>query len=270
MPIVALACTGDPLLDLMLAGCASFTLRPTACETVAEALREARAQSPALLFTSPALGDLSPLRELKGVRICCLLEGEGARAPEGLEVLAAERLTPELVDGWVRRPAPPVPPAGASVPAPAPQAAATGTAPAPARPAPAGGARPMLIPPPAPLPAAGGQQPPAPAAERPAPAAGGPRPAPARPAAPNRPRPEPPRPALSVLRQQVVTFWGGKPGAGRSTLAVALSDLLSRAGSLRVCTVDLNPWNSSLAALVGKEQEVPSWFHLSEALAKGA
>jgi len=74
---------------------------------------------------------------------------------------------------------------------------------------------------------------------------------------------------VSVLRQQVITFWGGKPGAGRSTLAIALGDLLARAGELRVCIVDLNPFNSSLAPLLGKEQEVSSWFHLSEALAQG-
>jgi septum formation inhibitor-activating ATPase MinD len=72
-----------------------------------------------------------------------------------------------------------------------------------------------------------------------------------------------------VLRQQVVTLWGGKPGAGRSTLAVALGDLLARAGDLRVCTVDLNPYNSSLAPLLGREQEASSWLHLSEAMARG-
>jgi len=74
---------------------------------------------------------------------------------------------------------------------------------------------------------------------------------------------------VSVLRQQVVALWGGKPGAGRSTIAVALGDLLSRAGNLQVCTVDLNPYNSSLAPLLGREQEVSSWFHLAEALARG-
>ncbi|HLN61319.1 MAG TPA: hypothetical protein VK464_07155, partial [Symbiobacteriaceae bacterium] len=76
-------------------------------------------------------------------------------------------------------------------------------------------------------------------------------------------------PVVSVLRQQVVALWGGKPGAGRSTLALALSDLISQVGAVKVCTVDLNPANSSLAPLLGKDQELPSWVHLAEGLAQG-
>lgn len=277
----SLACTGDPLLDLMLAGCSSFKLRPVACETVADALREADQHLPSLIFTSLALGDLRPLLRLKQSRICCLVEGGGETPAEFPEVLAADRITPELVDAWVRRPArsePPRPVAPPAPPEPGRPVAATARpeasrpAVAPTRP------EPIRIPPPASLP--GSALAPTPAVPAPAPVQ--PAREPARPAAPrtppraplagrqqSRPQPEPPRPALSVLRQQVVAFWGGKPGAGRSTLAVALSDLISRAGSIRVCTVDLNPYNSSLAALVGKEQEAPSWFHLSEALARG-
>lgn len=251
MRTIALACTGDPLLDLMLAGCESFTLRPVACETVEEALREAEVHRPAILFTSPALGDLRPLGRLNQVRFCCLVEGPGQTAPAFMEALAAEQITPDLVDHWVRHP----------------------SRREEQRPAPASRSGP--IPPPPPLPLAGLQerqpapeaapgQPQYPAAPQAPPAARTPT------RLPTRPRAEAPRPALSVLRQQVVTFWGGKPGAGRSTLAVALSDLLSRAGALRVCTVDLNPHNSSLAALVGKEQDLPSWFHLGEALQKGS
>lgn len=253
MPTIALACTGDPLLDLMLARCASFTLRPVACETVEEALREAETHKPAILFASPALGDIRPLQGLKHLRICYLLEGTGQTGLEFVEVIAAGRITPDLVDGWVRRPTP----SGVQ--------AKAATSP---------------IPPPPPLPTAGGKTRaafvlPAPEVEpapqhRPPQAQSAPADRPTTGRLPSHPRSEAPRPALSVLRQQVVTLWGGKPGAGRSTLAVALSDLLSRAGAIRVCTVDLNPCNSSLAALVGKEQEVPSWFHLSQAIAKGS
>ena len=82
-------------------------------------------------------------------------------------------------------------------------------------------------------------------------------------------RPPAQRPAIRVLRQQVVALWGGKPGAGRSTIALGLADLLARSDDLRVCTVDLNPYNSSLAPLLGREQEVPSWVHVAEAMARG-
>ena len=71
------------------------------------------------------------------------------------------------------------------------------------------------------------------------------------------------------MRQQVVALWGGKPGAGRSTLALGLADLLARSGDLRVCTVDLNPYNSSLAPLLGREQEVPSWVRPGRGLRPG-
>ncbi len=256
MAIMALACTGDPLLDLLLAECCSFSLRQTSCETLAEALQEVEEQKPTLFFISPALCENRPVLNLKGVRVCYLLEGA---APDELDadVLAAERITPELVDAWVRCPARPA------------QGSTTSARPQTLPPSP----RSAQIPPPPPLrptgepasPQGAPLTPPAQPRTQPMPAS---RPLAAR-ANASRSRSEPIRPVLSVLRQQVVTFWGGKPGAGRSTLAVALSDLLSRAGGIRVCTVDLNPWNSSLAALVGKEQEVPSWFHLSEALARG-
>lgn len=72
-----------------------------------------------------------------------------------------------------------------------------------------------------------------------------------------------------MLRQRVVAFWGGKPGTGRSTLLVAVSDLIGRMAGVRVCSVDLNPFNSSLAALVRKEAEPNSWWRLGEALLEG-
>lgn len=259
MAMIALACTGDPLLDLMLAGCSSFALRQTACETVDEALREVAANKPALIFISPALGENRPLLEIPGVRVCLLIEGPPPPDP-GPEVLAAEPITPELIDAWVRRPARPEP-AAATAPPPAPRAPAAGPITPPSRTGP--------IPPPPPLRPAS-EAVPAPTAPHQPPPGAPLRPVAQRPPQAPRSRTEPVRPALSVLRQQVVSFWGGKPGAGRSTLAVALSDLLSRAGGIRICTVDLNPCNSSLAALVGKEQEIPSWFHLSEALTRGA
>jgi len=70
----------------------------------------------------------------------------------------------------------------------------------------------------------------------------------------------------AVLLQRVVAFWGGKPGTGRSTLLVAVSDLISRMPGVRVCSVDLNPQNSSLAPLLQKESEPNSWWRLGEAL----
>lgn len=264
----------------MLGECSSFSLQPTPCESAADALREAAALRPALLFTSPAVGDADLLAQVKGVRVCWLCEGAGPEAPEGAEVLRAERLTPQLIDAWVRRPGrpsgagrtplvppprpvprPPKPPAGSSEPGPAPAA--------PARPpVPPAAQRP---PAPAPVPRASA----APSSQRPPaqrPAAPHAASRPAAPPGPVRARPQAPvpRPVVSVIRQQVIAFWGGKPGAGRSTLAVALADLLARAGELRVCLVDLNPYNSSLAPLLGREQEVSSWLQLSEALAKGS
>jgi Mrp family chromosome partitioning ATPase len=254
MAPTALACTGDPLLNRMLAGCRSIELRISHCESVAEALKEARELSPAILFTSPALGDVTPLAGLKGVRLCHLVEQSGQPAPDGIPTLVGEPITPEMVDAWVRRPVDPPAPA---VPPPPPLPRAGSAAPqvAPPHAAPPHAAPSQIISPQA-----------TPFQAAPHRASSSPRVAPQRPAPP---RPAPPRPALSVLRQQVIAFWGGKPGAGRSTLAVALADLLSRAGSIRVCAVDLNPFNSSLAALVGKEQEASSWLLLSEALVSG-
>lgn len=74
----------------------------------------------------------------------------------------------------------------------------------------------------------------------------------------------------AVLRQRVVTFWGGKPGTGRSTLLVAVADLIARMPGVRVCAVDLNPVNSSLAPLLRKETEPNSWWRLGEALLEGS
>lgn len=242
----ALACTGDPLLDQMLGECTSFALaQPLTCERAADALPLLAEVRPALIFVSPALSDADALLPVKGPRICWLEEGcapEGPRPapPEGVALLRAERLTPEVIDEWVRslqKPAAPRP-----VPPPAP---------VPARP-PAGPA-PRLKP-----------APPPPAARRQGQPAPGP-PMPARITA----VPEARRPAIRVLRQQVVALWGGKPGGGRSTLALGLADLLARSGELRVCTVDLNPYNSSLAPLLGREQEMPSWVRLAEACERG-
>lgn len=261
MVLNGLVCTGDPLLDLMLDSCSSFASLLSSAETVAEALEEAKVRRPDLLFVSPALGDLCTLRELRGTRICCLVEGIDIPVPTGVDCLIAERMTPQLVDDWVR---PPKAPPTAGV---APGVKGGGRVPPP----------PGRVPPPPPLPPSGsGLRPPAaealPQATPPSPHAAPVLPTAAQASPPRRLREalsEAPRPALKILRQQVITFWGGKPGAGRSTLAVALSDLLSRAGGIRLCTVDLNSFNSSLAALVGKEQDVPSWFHLGDALARG-
>ncbi len=72
-----------------------------------------------------------------------------------------------------------------------------------------------------------------------------------------------------VMRQKVVTFWGGKGGAGRSTLLVAVADKLSQIPGVRVCTVDLHPTNSSLAALAGKDGQPGSWVPIGEDLMSG-
>ena len=79
----------------------------------------------------------------------------------------------------------------------------------------------------------------------------------------------PPAEGKTVLRQRVVALWGGKPGTGRSTLLVAVSDLIARMPGVRVCSVDLNPVNSSLAPLLRKEAEPNSWWRLGEALLEG-
>lgn len=303
MSPAALACTGDPLLDQLLAECSSFTLVPLHCERAADALPELEARRPALVFVSPALGDVRPLLRVEGVRICWLAEGPGPDPPEGVEALRAERLAPQLIDAWVRRPRDAAPASGLPSPPPLPRAQDGPGAPppAPAR------DKPQKLVQSAPLPAgqtppdAGGPAPPAvlqpawkrapgaavppPARREPpvprqgpttpqAPTAGGVAPAqPVRrlpqPSAPGGVQTPAPRPVIRVVRQQVVALWGGKPGGGRSTLAVALADLLARSGELRVCTVDLNPYNSSLAALMGREQEVSSWVQLGEAFDRG-
>jgi len=274
----ALACTGDPLLDQLLAECSSLALVALHCERAADALPEVEARRPALVFVSPAMGDVRPLLQVEGVRVCWLAEGAGPEPPEGVEVLRAERLSAQLIDAWVRRPrqgaaggGPPAPPparqkplhAVQPVPPPAPRVAPyTGAAAAP----------PVRVEPPA------RRAPPSlrqlPSALRQVPAAGGATPAqpahrpPQQPAAPGG-HPPVTRPVIRVLRQQVVALWGGKPGGGRSTLAVALADLLARPSELRACTVDLNPYNSSLAAMLGREQEVSSWVQIGDALSRG-
>lgn len=240
----ALACTGDPLLDELLRECESFTLmRQPDCERAADALPLLAAERPDLIFTSPALGDVDALLQVKGPRICWLAEGSVPAPPRGVDVLRAERLTAQLIDAWVRRQK-----AAASRQAPPPPVRPL---PPPARQAPGRSASPVGH-------EAGGH--------------GG-----LQRAADVRPQPpgayyaahRAPRPAIRVVRQQVIAFWGGKPGAGRSTLALGLADLLARSGDLRVCTVDLNPYNSSLAPLLGREQEVSSWVHAAEAMARG-
>lgn len=313
MSLAALACTGDPLLDQLLAECTSFTLRSLHCERAVDALPEVEARRPALVFVSPALGDVRPLLKIEGVRVCWLAEGAGPEPPEGVEVLRAERLSAQLVDAWVRRPRQGS--AGSGIPSPPPlprrQPGAGMPTPPPVRQmrSDAGDPAPQPFPPkqpdpdtPVPPPARqnvphAGPLVPAPARPK-LPDHGGPAPSPVRqkssgatlpppawrdspaprqlPAAQRPPQhsahrvqPPAPRPVIRVLRQQVVAFWGGKPGGGRSTLAVALADLLARSGELRVCTVDLNPYNSSLAALLGREQEVSSWVQIGEAFSRG-
>jgi MinD-like ATPase involved in chromosome partitioning or flagellar assembly len=240
MPL-ALACTGDPLLDQLLGTCRTFALHPDPGETVDDVLREAAAHSPALIFLSPAIGNVKAVAgQLRGSRVCCLVDGESPFDPAGVgcEVLRAERITADMVDMWVRRP-------GGAAAQPVQQAA-----PPPLQssgfPLPQGLIKPKEAP----------ETPrERPARRPPGPAVGG---------------PELPIPSVSVLRQQIVTLWGGKPGAGRSTIAVAVSHLLARLSTVRVCTVDLNPYNSSLAVLVGKEKEASSWFHLAAGLQRGA
>lgn len=72
--------------------------------------------------------------------------------------------------------------------------------------------------------------------------------------------------SAAVLRQKVVACWGGKPGAGRSTLLLAVADVISRLPGVRVCTVDLNLHNSSLAALLRLEGRPGSWSVLGDTL----
>lgn len=223
------------MLDQLLAECRSFTLLPDPAESLEDALWAAASHAPALLFTSSALGDPGRLAtQVRNARICCLAEGESPIRPgAGYELLQADRLAPERIDAWVRATL-----EGQSPPAPLRSS--------PGFPLPQG-----LI----------GKK------EKPA------EPSPERSFAPPLQQPirqEPLFPAVSVLRQQVVTLWGGKPGAGRSTLAVALSHLISQMGSVKVCTVDLNPYNSSLGVLLGKEKEPSSWFHLAEGLRRGS
>lgn len=262
MRLTALACTGDPLLDQLLAECTSLALlEQPACERASDALPLLAAARPALVFVSPALADAADLLAVKGLRVCWLAEGtegEGPAPPEGMEVLRAERLTPQLIDAWVRRlqhpPSRQVPPPARGRPSPPP------AAPAPRASVPPLPAAPPQPPPPRPSPPATGLPP------------GGqahaPRPGPLPPATPLSAAPLA-RPQVRVLRQRVVAFWGGKPGAGRSTIALGLADLLSRSGDVRVCTVDLNPYNSSLAPLLGREQAIPTWARAAEAKARG-
>ena len=296
MSLAALACTGDPLLDRLLSECSSFRLTQTHCERAVDAVPEVEARNPALVFVSPALGDITPLLQVQGVRICWLAEGPGPEPPAGVEVIRAERLTPQLIDAWVRRPRQPATPAAAETarrtpplppppqepasnrqppdraePVPAAQGAPPFRPHGPDAAAPPGGRVIRPVPPPA-----GGRGPvskPGPVAtlqplQAPAPSAAAVRRPPSA-VRPERLAPPTPRPVVRVLRQQVITFWGGKPGGGRSTLAVALADLLVRCGDVRVCTVDLNPYNSSLAPLLRREQEVSSWLQLAEAFAEG-
>jgi len=222
--LLALACTGDPLLDGLLKQCRTIRLASDTGETPEDALRLAATHGPAILFVGPALGDLTPVyQQAAGATVVCLTEG-----PTAGDGCHGNPLTADLIDNWVRQrmlgeaaglqPAPKKPTAGFKVPAISEQ-----TPKQPANP-----------------PATGPVLPPA--------VSHGP---------------------VSVLRQRIVALWGGKPGSGRSTLAVGLSDLLSQLGGVKVCTVDLNPYNSSLAVLTGKEQEVPSWVNLAEGLGRG-
>lgn len=80
------------------------------------------------------------------------------------------------------------------------------------------------------------------------------------------PVPAPPQ----ILRQKIVAFWGGKAGGGRSTLVTAAADVISQIPGVRVCTVDLNPYGSSLAALLQKESEPNSWASIGPAVMYGA
>ncbi len=277
MRLAALACTGDPLLDQLLGECASLALvGQPACERASDVLPLLTAEPPALIFVSAALADAEDLLKVRGPRFCWLAEGSdtdgGVPAPPGgVEVLRAEKLTTQLIDAWVRRlqkpPVRQVPPPAPVRPPLRPRSPSDGDSQeTPDEPATAPGTRPRfpaLSSPAARVPTPGGwpkmhalkSSPPAPSL-------------PAGRAGPGTPSAPALRPPVRVIRQQVVALWGGKPGAGRSTMAVALADLLARSGDVRVCTVDLNPYNSSLSPLLGKEQEVPSWVHLAEAAAR--
>jgi MinD-like ATPase involved in chromosome partitioning or flagellar assembly len=277
--ITALACTADPLLDTCLAGCKAFQLVPEVFDSMTGVARGVAAHRPGLIFTSAAFADWRQLPErFPGIRICCLVDGEPEEAPAGCEVLAASKLTVELIDARVRAPRRADPP-----PAATPEQA---KAPPAAAPPPPQQRAPGQIPPPPPLPLQV-PAPPAPTAQpqpqpQPVPPAVPVTPntksaaASRQPAAAPSPRTAAPAsrqrsvaPVVSVLRQQVVGLWGGKPGAGRSTLALAMSDLISQMSAVRVCTVDLNPANSSLAPLLGKDQELPSWVPLADGLTQG-
>lgn len=69
MRLTALACTGDPLLDQLLAECTSLALlEQPACERASDALPLLAAARPALVFVSPALADAADLLAVKGPR----------------------------------------------------------------------------------------------------------------------------------------------------------------------------------------------------------